>query len=58
MQVWIQLEGVLAVSAWSALGTFVILYGIRFFTSLRVTEEEETEGLDYAQHGEMVGADN
>ena len=58
MQVWIQLEGVLAVSAWSALGTFVILYGIRFFTSLRVTEEEETEGLDYTQHGEMVGADN
>ena len=57
-QVWIQLEGVLAVSAWSALGTFVILYGIRFFTSLRVTEEEETEGLDYTQHGEMVGADN
>ena len=58
MQVWIQLEGVLAVSAWSALGTIVILYGIKIFTSLRVTEEDETEGLDYTQHGEMVGADN
>ncbi len=58
MQVWIQLEGVLAVSAWSALGTIVILYGIKLFTSLRVTEEDETEGLDYTQHGEMVGADN
>ena len=58
MQVWIQLEGILAVSAWSALGTIVILYGIKIFTSLRVTEEDETEGLDYTQHGEMVGADN
>ena len=58
MQVWIQLEGILAVSAWSALGTIVILYGIKLFTSLRVTEEDETEGLDYTQHGEMVGADN
>ncbi len=58
MQVWIQLEGVLAVGAWSALGTIVILYSIKFFTSLRVTEEEEAEGLDYTQHGEMVGADN
>lgn len=58
MQVWIQFEGVLAVSAWSALGTVVILYGIRIFTSLRVTEEDEVEGLDYTQHGEMVGADN
>lgn len=58
MQVWIQFEGVLAVSAWSALGTVVILYGIRIFTSLRVTEEDEVEGLDYTQHGEMVGTDN
>ena len=57
-QVWIQFEGVLVVGAWSALGTVIILYGIRVFTSLRVTEEQETEGLDYTQHGEMVGTDN
>lgn len=58
LQVWIQFEGVLAVSAWSALCTAVILYGIRIFTSLRVTEEDEAEGLDYTQHGELVGTDN
>ena len=34
MQVWIQLEGVLAVSAWSALGTIVILYGIKIIHQL------------------------
>ena len=56
-QVCIQIEGVLAVAAWSAFGTVVILYGIRLFTSLRVTPEQEVEGLDYSQHGEAVGAD-
>ena len=56
-QVWIQIEGVLAVAAWSALGTVVILYLIRLFTTLRVTPEQEVEGLDYSQHGEAIGAD-
>ena len=56
-QVWIQIEGVLAVAAWSALGTVVILYVIRLFTTLRVTPEQELEGLDYSQHGEAIGAD-
>ena len=57
VQVWIQVEGVLAVAAWSALGTLVILYAIKLFASLRVTAEAETEGLDVSQHGEAVGAD-
>ena len=56
-QVWVQIEGVLVVGAWSALCTFVILYVIRVFTSLRVTPQEEEEGLDYSQHGEAIGAD-
>ena len=56
-QVWVQLKGVLAVAAWSALGTVVILYVIRLFTSLRVTPEQEAEGLDYSQHGEAIGTD-
>ena len=56
-QVWIQIEGVLAVAAWSAFGTVVILYLIRLFTTLRVTPEQEVEGLDYSQHGEAIGAD-
>ena len=56
-QVWVQIEGVLVVGAWSALCTFVILYAIRLFTSLRVTPQEEEEGLDYSQHGEAIGAD-
>ena len=57
VQIWIQIKGVLVVAAWSAAGTAVILYAIRIFTSLRVTEEDEAEGLDYSQHGEAIGAD-
>ena len=57
VQIWIQFEGVLVVGGWSALGTVIILYLMRMFTRLRVSVEEETEGLDYSQHGEAVGAD-
>ena len=56
-QVWVQFVGFLAVAGWSALGTAVILYLIRMFTRLRVSEEDEAEGLDYSQHGEAIGAD-
>ena len=57
IQVWTQLKGVLVVAAWCAVGTTVILLVIRLFTSLRVSEEDEAEGLDYSQHGEAIGAD-
>jgi len=56
-RVWTQLQGVGAVVAWSAVGTAVILGVIRIFTKLRVPEEDEMEGLDYTQHGEVVGTD-
>ena len=56
-QVWIQFEGVLAVSLWSGIGTAVILLCLKPFMRLRVTPEEEAEGLDYSQHGEAIGAD-
>ena len=56
-RVWTQITGVGWVVLWSAGGTAAILGLIRIFTQLRVTEEEEMEGLDYTQHGEVVGAD-
>ena len=56
-QVWVQLEGVLFVAGWSAIVTLGILYTIKLFIGLRVTAEEEAEGLDYSQHGEAIGAD-
>jgi Amt family ammonium transporter len=49
-----QLIGLLAVIAWSGVGTFVILMICKFTTGLRVSKEEEIEGLDYTQHGETI----
>ena len=49
-----QLIGLVAVVAWSGIGTFAILMVCRFTTGLRVTREHEIEGLDYTQHGETI----
>ena len=40
--------------AYSAAGTFVILLICKFTTGLRVTEEQEEEGLDNHLHGEAL----
>lgn len=49
-----QIVGLAAVMAWSAVGTFAILMICRYTTGLRVTREDEIEGLDYTQHGETL----
>ena len=49
-----QLAGLACVIAWSAVVTFLILVICKYTTGLRVTEEEEIEGLDTSQHGEML----
>ena len=51
-QVLIQLVGVGVTLAWSGVLTFVILKVVDAVTGLRVNVEEETEGLDTAQHNE------
>lgn len=47
----IQLVGVLAVTLYTLLTTFVLFKGIKGTVGLRVTEEEEAEGLDKMEHG-------
>lgn len=47
-----QLIGVGATILISAVGTFIILKVVDVTVGLRVTVEEEVEGLDYSQHGE------
>ncbi len=51
-QLWIQFVSIVATIALSGILTFVILKVISLFTSLRVAEKEEEEGLDVTQHGE------
>jgi ammonium transporter, Amt family len=51
-QVGVQVLGVLAAAAWCALMTFVILKVLQMTIGLRVSEDQERQGLDVAQHGE------
>jgi ammonium transporter, Amt family len=51
-QVGVQLLGVVSVAAWCALVTFIILWVLQATVGLRVTEDQEREGLDLALHGE------
>jgi Amt family ammonium transporter len=51
-QVGVQLTGIVAAIVWCAALTFVILKIVNVLVGLRVADEQETEGLDLAQHGE------
>ncbi len=53
-QVLTQLWGCLVCIAWCAVATFVILKIVDVVIGLRVTTEEEVEGLDINLHGETV----
>lgn len=49
-----QLIGTVAVVAWSAIASVIILTILKFTLGLRVSEEEEIEGLDTSLHGESA----
>lgn len=51
-QVWIQTKGVLFTLVYTVILTYIILKLVDLVIGLRVTEEQETEGLDLSQHGE------
>ncbi|KGT46794.1 MULTISPECIES: ammonium transporter [Acinetobacter] len=53
-QLWVQVEGVLATIAYSAVLTFVILKVIDVIIGIRVSSDDERMGLDLSQHGERV----
>ena len=47
----VQFLGVVSVFAWCMVTGFILFYGIKVIVGLRVSEEEELEGLDYGEHG-------
>jgi Amt family ammonium transporter len=53
-QLWVQAEGVLATIIYSGVVTFILLKIVDVIIGLRVSEEQEREGLDISQHGERV----
>ena len=53
-QLIIQVKAVLAVVAWSAIATYVIILICRATTGLRVSDDDEITGLDQSEHGETA----
>jgi len=53
-QVWIQLKAVLVTIVWSGVVSLVAYKIVDLIVGLRVSEEEEREGLDISAHGETA----
>jgi ammonium transporter, Amt family len=53
-QVWVQTKSVLFTAAWSGIGTLVILKLVDATVGVRVSREQEVEGLDLALHDERA----
>jgi Amt family ammonium transporter len=53
-QLIIQAEGVIITIVWSAVVAFIAFKIVDMIIGLRVTEEEEREGLDITSHGETA----
>ncbi len=53
-QVWIQIVSIIATAGYALVVTFVIAKVVDATVGLRVTEDEEREGLDLAAHGETA----
>ncbi len=53
-QFWIQLKGVVTTFIWSGVVALLALKLVDLTIGLRVTEEEEREGLDTTSHGEAA----
>ncbi len=53
-QVWIQLKAVLITIVWSGVVAFIAYKLVDLTIGLRVSEEEEREGLDISSHGETA----
>ena len=53
-QLWIQLKAVVIVTVWTAVVATVAFLVVKAVMGLRVSEEQEREGLDITSHGERA----
>jgi Amt family ammonium transporter len=51
----IQCKAVVVTLVWSSVVSLVLLFALKFTVGLRVTADEEREGLDTVLHGESIG---
>jgi ammonium transporter, Amt family len=53
-QLLLQLYGIVVTVIWCGVATYVILKAVEFFMPLRVSTDEERQGLDIILHGESI----
>ncbi|NDA94496.1 MAG: ammonia channel protein, partial [Betaproteobacteria bacterium] len=53
-QLWIQTQAVLVTVVWSAIVSLIAYKIVDVIVGLRVSDEQEREGLDIASHGESA----
>ncbi|OQX00714.1 MAG: ammonia channel protein [Thiothrix lacustris] len=53
-QIWVQMQGVGTVVIWSGVVSFVLFTLLKMTMGLRVSQDEEREGLDTVSHGERA----
>jgi Amt family ammonium transporter len=53
-QLWIQAKAVMLVVVWTAVVALISFYIVKLTVGLRVSEEDEREGLDISAHGERA----
>lgn len=53
-QLWAQIKGVAFVAAYSAVVTLIIGYMVAMLFPMRVSEDQERDGLDISSHGERA----
>jgi len=53
-QLWSQIKGVGIVGVYSAVVTLIIGYMVAMVIPMRVSEEQERDGLDISNHGERA----
>ena len=53
-QLWVQVKSVLITIGWAGLGTLIAGFLVKTAIGLRINEEDESNGLDIAEHGERA----
>ena len=53
-QLWVQTEGVIVAIIWSGIVSWIAFKLVDKFIGLRVSSDEEREGLDLSTHGESA----
>lgn len=53
-QLWLQLAGVVVNVVWCGGVNYVVLKIVDAVSGLRVSTDDEREGLDFSQHGEAI----